>query len=450
MNSTHAPLMVQLEAATRSFRARKAKKHLATVGESIRSRHALQNQAADILSKDFKPFSRWTADGEVLDEAPGDPSPDLSEEIQALLSRERWHHDRGKGQYDRFSNLRTCGARNMIARCAQPDCRKDRKAVPESCGIVRLCNRCSLVGARKRIARFGRARARVLIDADTIGFTRRGWKQWRDRMITLTAPHFALEKVEKGSALDRLGLPDTTQARVWALRLAWPAFLRRLALHWKGNPKRDRKTGLMVPETPATIAQLPRYEVNADGEKRVVLGIPPYHRAFEWTPGSDGLGHPHFHVWTFAPRLDAGIVQGMWYEALRSVGVPFENAFVKVDVREFKNLNIRAARELMKGGREGAIKLARLARRGAPKNAFQYSDGWTIYDVLETASTSVIASLYCALEGMRLSQASRAFFGPDEPAKCEHCGHFFFEIRFEPRQHVEHVHVLDLPRGPPS
>ena len=268
-------------------------------------------------------------------------------------------------------------------------------------------------------------------------------------MITLTAPHFLLPHVVEGSPLARRACRDTTTARVWALRLAWPMFLRRLSRHWKGNPVRDRVTREWSLSTPETVAMLPRYEETSTGARVVVQGGPPYHRAFEWTPGSDGLGHPHYHVWTFCPWIDAAIVQAMWAEALAAVGVPLENGYVRVTVQVFQDVNVSAARELMKGGRAGAIKLSRLARRGAPKNAFAYADGWTIAEMLEHAHPDVVASLYCALEGMRLAQASRAFFGTVDPPECEYCGHHFFRVRFEPREHHQPPCILDHARAPP-
>lgn len=456
MKTTHAPLLAQLESGTAAFRFGRAREHHGRVRE------------ATVLY------------GRILDAwRPGDETPmhdadgvvyEAADVFRGLVSTAKWHRERAQGQQERFRNLRSCGCRNVIATCGV--CNSARKPVPVACGIVRLCGRCALVGAKQRRARFGRARARVICDADEIGYTRRsarGWAKWLDRMITLTAPHFHLTAVDPDSELGRLRLKDTTQARIWAVRLAWGGFLRRLNAHWKGNPKAKRPT-------PETVAILPRYEEDSEGRRVIVRGTPPYHRAFEWTPGADGLGHPHFHVWTFSPFLDKNLLREWWAEALDAVGCPIEGTrevvtneaflvrgkivirerrkrvpgYVRVDVRHFREVNVHAARELIKGGRDGALKLSRLSLRGGPKNAFSYADGWTVHGVMGDARPDVIASLYIALEGMRLSQGSRAFFGTDDPPQCECCGHHFFRVHFESREHLQPARVLDLhPRGPP-
>jgi hypothetical protein len=261
---------------------------------------------------------------------------------------------------------------------------------------------------------------------------------YTEKMLTLTIPHAELEQAK---GLVREKASDTLGARVAALWLAWPRFLRKVNRHWKA-----RHEGHVI-----------------------------YHRAFEWTPGrKDEHGHPHYHVYLWCPWVDAKILAEWWAESLREVGWPVAKdadgrAVVRTKLQMLRSMNLAAVRELMKGGRRQALTLSRLdfserdrgaeflrgPRRGQMVgpgiDAFKYAEGWTLGDV-EDCSDDVRARLYMALEARRLTQASRGFFLEDEPARCACCGVSVFRVRFEASPEPEAVSSRECnvhPTGPP-
>lgn len=255
----------------------------------------------------------------------------------------------------------------------------------------RVCDACDVRAAVERRARFGRARGELAARAQRAGCyirVRRGGA-FCDRMLTLTVPH-----------LDAGDLPSTVRARVGWLFDAWTRFRRELV-------------------------QLLR-ATHGHAWEWVHL-----HRAFEWTPGDDGGGHPHFHVWLHSQWISRDAVADAWTRALRAAGCPLKaDARAVVHLKRFVSIDWRAVRELHKGGRTGraaALKLSGGAvppRNGAPsagRDAFEYADGWTLGDVAREVDADVLAALYEALEGRHLSHASRGLFVADPPCACEEC-----------------------------
>lgn len=498
MNGTAQPFTVQLESTTRAFRDRHARLHR----EKTREARAAAKRALDMWSPlDDVNVSPYLATSTEL----------VGEAMRDALSMAKWHEGRDNGQKFRFRKLAQCGTRVMIAQCGQ--CNGERKAVEEGCGIARLCERCSLRKAKKRRARFGRARARVAENLQRLGCLRRRkvegrWisARWSDKMLTLTLPHFlrpnldelvALARKPSGEAIGLLAYAedtcklrasevDTTMARVLALRAAWPRFAAKLRKYWR-NTERDvekenkrrlrerlRDGQLLVngrPRRSRARTLLPSVMMQwKDGKK----APPPMHRAFEWTPGTDGLGHPHLHVWMLSPFIDVNIVAAMWTEALREVGLIIEGRAI-VTLQRFQDFNAAASHELIKGAPNGrgALEWSRLYKgsrrrarslhasrssgdghaaptRGGPQNAFEYADGWTIAEAMKSARPEVVASLYCALEKMRLTQAAAGFFAEDEPPHCTSClAQQCWHVRFEPAPEPSLSFTANPNRGPP-
>jgi hypothetical protein len=397
----------------------------------------------------------------------------VQDQVARARSMAKWHTGRDNGQKYRFKRLDQCGARVMVATCGA--CNGERKAVEEGCGIARLCERCSLRKAKKRRARFGRARERVAVALNRLGCLRRRRvrnrlysPRWTDKMLTLTLPHVLRcdvdpERIARGGkrkltplfqlAHDAWGLApeeiDTTMMRILAVRAAWSIFARKLRAYWKELDDAARK------------AHAPRVMMPWKDDEPAP---PPMHRAFEWTPGDDQLGHPHYHLWLLCPWVDADELALMWTEAVRAAGIPCEQTVI-IKLQRFRDFDRNAVGELIKAGDRSALEWQRLyarGRRGGPANAFEYADGWTIADALRGAAaaddederrarTSVVASLYCALEGMRLTQASAGFFAADEPAHCERCkAQACWHVRFEPAPPPEVSPTNpNLERGPP-
>ncbi len=446
MNSTLSPALRQLESATRVFRDRLARGHRRRwVSEKRRATAALEDWSPELLPGERQAVCDATT-GEVLGELRDTAA--VSEEMTDALSVAKWHQGRDNGQKYRFRKLSHCGTRMMIAQCRA--CDVERKPVPEGCGIARLCSRCSLLHAKRRRARFGRARKRASHLLQMIGYTRKRKNRqtapggvWSDKMITLTVPHFLLCHVEKGAELLAFGkgaAVDATMARIYAVRAAWPLFSRDLRKWFKLG---------------GTLEKPKKYDVR---RKAIAMPLkdgsevpPPMHRAFEWTPGGDGLGHPHFHLWTLAPFIPAATIQAMWRSALIAVGVPLDaDAHVQVRIQAFRDFDGAAVGELVKGGTRKALEWSRLYKHG-PRSAFEYADGWTIAQALEEAEPAVVASLYMALEGARLTQATRGFFEADEPAACASCqAQGCWHVRFEaPADETTPAHNNHHERGPP-
>lgn len=453
MNSTLSPALRQLESATRIFRDRLAREHRRRwVAEQRRASAALDSWDPTLFPGERRALvspidTKKHGAGEVIREL-YDTST-VSETMTDAISVAKWHHGRDNGQKYRFRNLSHCGSRVMIAQCRA--CDSERKAVPEGCGIARLCAKCSLQHAKRRRARFGRARKRASHLLQMIGYTRKKRTRqttpggvWADKMITLTVPHFLLCHVDEEAPLRSFGKGapiDATMARIYAVRAAWPLFARGLRRWFKlgGTLEKPRKHDVRRREIAMPLK---------DG----TTAPPPMHRAFEWTPGNDGLGHPHFHLWTISPFIPRTTIEEIWRDALIAVGVPLEaDAYVRVKIQAFRDFDGAAVGELVKAGNRKAIEWSRLYKHG-PRSAFEYADGWTIAKALEEAPPSVVASLYMALEGARLTQASRGFFEADEPAACETCKaqgcwHVRFEAPTPPS--VDAARIPTHERGPP-
>lgn len=440
--------------------------------------------------------------GEIDETCP--PMPiipgELVDELRAAKTSHRWHEGRAKGQRERFVRVRTCGERVIVASCKA--CGEDQWPVPEGCGVRRVCDRCDVEHAIERRARFGRARGHLMIDAHRYGLTRSSFPggRYSEKMLTLTVPHGTLatsdglvrhglpekQRAAKERRVGQAGVHDgpswtDVDARIRAAFLAWPLFLRSLN------------------------------EFLSDTAQEHAA----YHRAFEWTPAVDGIGHPHFHVYIWSQFIPIALVREWWADALRSVGWRVERVELRcvstwkaygwhampcastpkraavcttsdeiggarlrrsdarttrrrrcetapegeggrskvvVDLRELRSFDRNAASELMKGGHRSALTLSqvRFAGDGPGGDAFAYAEGWTIGDVIDFCAPKVVADLYCALEGRRLSQASQGFFEDDEPPMCLCCGADSFRVRLVTPAHEGAREVFAAVRGPPE
>lgn len=452
VQSTHASTLSQVEAITGSFRDKLARKHRSVATEARKKGRELLEIAAQCF-RDSMSAPPGLA---------GFPD-DLSADIHDVETRDRWHAGRADGQIYRFRNLNRCGYRWRQASCK--NCDHDRAQVPESCGIRRLCLQCSFGNARKRQARYGRGRARVVVEGYRAGRMMRGDpERYGERFLTLTNQHWTLSEVEahlreleaqrdawqiKGDAFERLaamrglrilrgtikrtrkileGTEETGDVglRISMLWAAWPRFRKKLGDHLKDRGHKEWKL----------------------------------HRSAEWTPGHDRAGHPHFHLWIWSPFIDDRLVAQMWTDSLREVGAPFEwHETAIIDLRALKSPNLNLARELLKGDDRQAIRFARLeSKDGRPMSAGEqvvaYADGWTIWEIIESCDPDTIAQVYMGFEAKRFTQASAGFFLEQPPLRCEICNASSetpgggFRIWFTPRH--DHEHHEPEERGPPS
>lgn len=301
----------------------------------------------------------------------------------------KWHLARAKGQINRREIVRECGADAVSVSCGCCGVVDERAA---RCGVGLLCVSCRGKGAAKKRALLGSARESAVSAARSRGLyrsSRRGGR-WGERFLTLTAPH----------------RPDCdVKLRIDRVRDAWPFFVRSLN---------------------AWVRRL-----SAD-ERRVFS----WFRAFEWTPGSDGLGHPHFHVWALSPFLPQDLLSDWWRAALEKSG------YSKRDVeRSFVHI--------------------KPATSGVELEVIKYMTKDLIAPG-EHVDAGVFAAVYRALDGARLTQSSRGFMSRASrgPRPCASCGVLGARVvrrllalppgvaRLE-RRREDRQYAVDSSRGPP-
>lgn len=225
---------------------------------------------------------------------------------------------------------------------------KDEEA---RCRSWLLCVSCRGKIASQKRARFQRAREATLIVAAKLGLLRahRRGGRYMEKLLTLTLPHVA---------------GHTLEERIAFLRAAWTYFLK---------------------------------DVNQFLRERGVTHV-EWLRAFENEVGDDGHGHPHFHVWMFAPWLDHHDVREFWRFALQHAGFPIgdDDALV-VDLRAIR-------------GKDGA------AQEIIKYLTKDVTSGGTL------VAPEFYGRMYAALDGARTMQSSRGFIakGDSSPA-CPHC-----------------------------
>lgn len=439
-----APLAA-LERATSTFRFLRARHHRA---KAARARHTL-GQVKDL-------YARWVSVGESDFSA-------LTKQARELESRAKWHERRAGAQLPRFDTVRACGSASLHIACkvcAEGLC----EPVPCTCGVVRVCDACAERVAAKRQKRIAAARVDAMAGGGMRGlFEGSRWGgAFTEKMLTLTVPHF--ERADASGlvleATKDFGLANTTSARLAAMRLAWPRFIRRVRGWLQGRgPKAERRRG--------------------DASDADAFA---YYRLLEWTRGDDGLGHPHFHVYLFSPWLPAqsGLVRRWWAEALEAVGVPLPRscrwcragddacrvglgaAHVIVDLKRLDGFNWSALKELIKSGDRRAIEARLGVMRTPGLDAVEYASAWTMSDAFDpetllaelpdAATLEVQRDLFCALEGRRLAQGSRGFLLPPAASACGLCGAASFTaavVYAFDSCHVEVAVSSPQERGPP-
>ena len=223
-----------------------------------------------------------------------------------------WHEARALGAEEVFRRVEDCGDDfHAVARCTSEACRRARKQNPEA-GVQRIplgcssrlfCDECKVRIAARFRREFNAARHGILWGARLQGRT----SKWRpkhgaeaklgERLITLTVP-------ELGTARERV---------LWMFR-AWPEFLKLLNEYQRDELKEAKcTTGKPRGDAHGNVTSVP---VDRDGcPVERVRGLCHSVRVFEWTPGADGNGHPHFHVWHFGPYIPHELLVEWWQQA---------------------------------------------------------------------------------------------------------------------------------------
>lgn len=293
-----------------------------------------------------------------------------------------WHEARAKGIGELFERIESCGRIwEAVTRCTSDQCSAARREgasetgvrrIPVGCSSRFFCDDCKTTIALRFRRQFNAARLGIRWVADLGGRTER-WRpksgreaRFGERMITLTAPH-----------------EGTTRERVKWLFGAWPGFLRRFN-EWQRSQLGD-----------ALVNEGDRKRENPKRDEKELRAAELCHtsRFTEWTPGSDGKGHPHFHVWHFGPFVPQELIEQWWRESWQAVsGV--ETDRVMVDVRRVLDGQV----DEVDGDGNRTGKKARLERE-----LIKYlTKDWT-------AEPEVFAEVYAELIDRRARQTSSGF-----------------------------------------
>ena len=260
-----------------------------------------------------------------------------------------WYHGRAKGQREAPTRLMGCGRDGRVITITCPCC-KEHRDIAARCSRHLLCGVCRKKTAAKTQRRIFYARHATILQATRAGLLRKKRKggRWGERFATLTIPH----------------------------RGTW-TIADRIALAWRA-----------IPGFSARLRRWLKKQERANG-----WPLAAFFRRFEWTPGYDGLGHPHFHLWIFSPFLPRERVIEWWRAALRGAGCEVEAPIVDVRAAGHgveKELVKYITKDIVGGGRR------------LPVESF--------------------ASVYESLDGKRLSQASRGFMAMADQTKwCGDC-----------------------------
>ena len=270
---------------------------------------------------------------------------------EQVRARGKWYRSRSKGQRWRIQNAQECQRVDVVVvTCGECHSTVEK---PRGCDVALACAWCRGKLANAKRSRFGRARHALLQLAQCAGLLRRHRPggRWSEKLVTLTLPHLATMGV---------------RARIVWLLDAWRHFARRL----NGLARRFR-----------------------------CAAGPHWFRAYEWTEGDDGAGHPHVHIWYFGPFLPQKEVADWWAAALRAASPGWQRGeHLVVDVRRVDD------------GERGALEVIKYLTKDIVAGGGK-------------VPAATYAEVYCAFDGARLTQASRRFMAlaGRRACRCKSC-----------------------------
>jgi len=347
---------------------------------------------------------RKARDGESSWCAPELPDPHGTDGPPDNPYRARWHYARARGELERFDRVRECGCTDtIVAWC--PDCGVAHERAT-TCGATLVCAPCRGRIIRKFRLRFLRARE---VAVSSAGARMRGIGAWTDKLLTLTAPHVGA--VEERVAwvrraivrfrrwwsdhIPHIATDKRRRGLVWDGRCKWC----NVRFHWKTPPICAKQS-----------AGSPDARCEATGWRSPMpheCGPVAWTRVFEWTQGSDGLGHPHVHMWALSPWVPRDEISVAWHRALIASEPPEPidpSKLLGVDI-QFKSAEA-VARELIKYLTKDLE--YRKGRYGAPSMAL--------------VRPAVYATVYKVFVGTRRVQSSRGFMRAATVRRCLDCG----------------------------
>ncbi len=307
----------------------------------------------------------------------------------------RYWAARAEGQRDRFARVRACAKSLGTIRATCRGCGVVHE-LPARCDHAWFCVACRGELKKAQRKRFGLARAGKLAAALKRGLFRRDRPGGRfgEKFMTFTVPHRGWD--------DRTGryFVLSAEERVRLRDEAFPKLIREVRRYWRVQ--------------------------SGDAADFVA-----WQRRYEWTPGADGLGHPHVHVWALCPYIPRAMLKEWWYRALANVGWCGGRAMLVPDIREPHGKDLE--RELIKYLVKDLV-----------------GDG-------DFVAPETYATAYRLHDGKRRTQSSRGFMSRIPlSAPCgacrEHAGH---DVEFD-RNLTDSFstrrprgNVVPLKRGPP-
>jgi hypothetical protein len=366
----------------------------------------------------------------------------------------KWHRGRADGLRARAAHVAACGVGHVEVSCGA--CGEVHDA-PTYCGLVAWCPGCNERRSMRARQRFAKSFEAVQEHAELAGSFRKQQKGGglRQKMLTLTVPH-----VDNAEA----------SRPIFETHAAAPMPLETIAM-WRETARgkvAERRVQVLYEAARVFTKRLQKHLRSPwRGETREIVGA-CWSRAFEWTLGADTMGHPHFHIWALEPwipmvdehRIESIIggkarpttpckAQGdapwssrkracamcaarverrtgmrtWWSAGLAAAGVELAPEDVRIDVREMTAHPMRAFREVRKPigvnyqGRDlGPVERARahvksIEMRTAAGETIAYFENWNMgrldEETLRLAGPAVIGGVARALEGRRMSQASK-------------------------------------------
>jgi hypothetical protein len=252
---------------------------------------------------------RWVRDGYVARDERGKARRHEPAETA-------WHSVRARGKRTLFRRVEECRKEGRKIRLTCRGCSKE-SSVPIGCAVPLFCAACRSRTAQIVRADFARKRAGLTGAAGRAGLTSRFRRRalggrFGERLLTLTVPH-------EGGPEDRLRLVGAAWSRFW--RLLSDRLRPGLAALRSGIATHDPVTG------EADVRRVKRGKKASRARESGALrpdelslwDLVSYWWVREWTPGDDGLGHPHLHVWLFSPFVRQELVQELWARSLADI-----------------------------------------------------------------------------------------------------------------------------------
>lgn len=371
-----------------------------------------------------------------------------------------WHASRAEGKRTLFARVDDCKNERRALRLTCKGCGHSPELVPIGCDVAMFCPQCRTRQARKFRLDFERKRQGLLgvawragVAGDEARYRRRELGgRFGERMVTLTVPHV-------GNARERIALLDPAFARFW--RIVSDKLRPRLSELRSGVVRVDEETGeVRYHVKRGRNAERARQAASITSDELTLWDLVSYLWVREWTPGADGLGHPHIHVWLFSPFVAHAALQEAWATALADV------------------LGGRWERRTDQGGRERAWVMAPGVEDFAPvvdvRGAHDVDEGSFASELVKyltkewerssdgvyRARADVFAEVFLATDGRRQRQSSAglASYAVAKFCACEACGHTAelghwarveLELAAERDARLRRASIRKVERGPP-